>query len=55
MVKHILMADWLSDEMRKVELEKIKKMKMNVGYPDWYYNVTALASIYHGVGISNHD
>lgn len=49
MIKHILKADWLDDEMRKIVLHKIKKMGKNIGYPNWYNNATFMTNYYRGV------
>lgn len=49
MVRHIEQADWLNDETKKDELEKMESMKINVGFPDWLKNETALTEMYQGV------
>ena len=45
-------SDWLDDRVRKMELEKIKKMQENIGYPKWYNNVTLLNNHYRGVSFT---
>ncbi|XP_051175093.1 membrane metallo-endopeptidase-like 1 isoform X2 [Leptopilina boulardi] len=53
MVRHIEQADWLNDETKKDELEKMESMKINVGFPDWLKNETALTEMYQGLVIGN--
>ncbi|XP_043477498.1 uncharacterized protein LOC122508287 [Leptopilina heterotoma] len=52
-VKHVLRADWLDDEMRKLVLQKVNKMKTNIGYPPMYNNATAMEYYYRGMAIGN--
>lgn len=49
MTKHILKADWLDDSIRKMAFKKLKNLQHNVGYPNWYNNVTAVNNFYRGV------
>lgn len=51
MTKHILKADWLDDSIRKMAFKKLKNLQHNVGYPNWYNNVTAVNNFYRGLPI----
>ncbi|XP_043477199.1 membrane metallo-endopeptidase-like 1 [Leptopilina heterotoma] len=53
MVKRIKEANWLSDETKKDELEKIENMKINIGFPEWLNNETSLTEMYQGLVIGN--
>ncbi|XP_064458621.1 membrane metallo-endopeptidase-like 1 [Ornithodoros turicata] len=43
-------ASWLDDSTRKKALEKVDKMVMKVGYPDWLKNDTHLEELYKDIG-----
>lgn len=49
MIKQILRSDWLSDNMKNIELDKIKHMGTIFGYPNWYDDDTAFINYYRGV------
>ncbi|XP_043473981.1 membrane metallo-endopeptidase-like 1 [Leptopilina heterotoma] len=53
MVKHIEKADWLNDETKNNQLEKIENMKVNIGFPQWITNETSLIEMYQGLVIGN--
>ncbi|XP_043463103.1 membrane metallo-endopeptidase-like 1 [Leptopilina heterotoma] len=53
MIKQILKSDWLSENAKKIELEKIKNIGTIFGYPNWYNNDVAFTNYYRGMPIGH--
>lgn len=49
MIKQIVKSDWLSEDMKNIELDKIKNLGTSFGYPNWYDNDTIFLNYYRGV------
>lgn len=42
-------TSWMDEEAKKLSKEKLKKMKIFIGFPEWYKNRTYVINSYKGV------
>lgn len=42
-------SNWASEEIKSLALRRIKFVKKNIGYPDWYNNATIMENYFGDV------
>lgn len=42
-------SNWASEEIKGFALRKIKSIKKNIGYPDWYNNASIMENYFGNV------
>lgn len=42
-------SNWASEEIKGFTLRKIKSIKKNIGYPDWYNNASIMENYFGNV------
>ncbi|CAL7950563.1 unnamed protein product [Xylocopa violacea] len=44
-------SNWLNEEIKDTALKRIRSVKKNIGYPDWYNNATIMENYFEGLEI----
>lgn len=52
MKERILHTEWMNNRTKELMIIKIDHLMVQIGYPKWYNNQTALMGPYDGVGDS---
>ncbi|XP_034943177.1 uncharacterized protein [Chelonus insularis] len=53
MQKEIQASTWMDDETKKLVIEKLEKLKMELGFPSWFNNQTIIINSYKGLIIGS--
>lgn len=50
--EHIIYSKWMDNDTKEFMIAKMDNLILQIGYPEWYNNQTALTKRYEGVGNS---